>query len=204
MFVLGNHDYFGSSFEMVDRKVAELCKQYQNLVHLGDGEIIQLSPKTALIGHRGWFDGQAGAGAQTRVGSADRYHIDDFKNLDRAGYFRKLRDLGEEAAEYFRRVLPAALTRYNTVLVGTHIPPFTQGLRHGGTHCNWETQPFFANRSCGNCIVGVSRAFPRRNIIVYAGHSHSPSTFQVSSNITSRVAGAQPGRPAINEILNIQ
>ena len=204
MFVLGNHDYFGSSFEMVDRKVAELCKQYQNLVHLGDGEIIQLSAKTALIGHRGWFDGQAGAGARTRVGSADRYHIDDFKNLNKAQYFQKLRDLGVQSADYFRRVLPAALQRFQTVLLATHVPPFTQALRHRGSYCEWDRQPFFSNRSGGNAIIGISRtrSFASRQVIVYSGHGHCYSKFQ-SDNVEIRVAGAQPGFPALNGLQTI-
>lgn len=209
MFVLGNHDYFGSSFEMVDREVAETCKRYPNLVPLGYGEIIQLSPQTALIGHRGWFDGQAGAGARTRVGSADRHHIDDFKNLNKAQYFQKLRDLGDESARYFRCVLPAALQRFQTVLVATHVPPCTQALRHRGSHCQWERQPFFSNRAAGNAIIGISRSFRSfrsiapRKVIVYAGHTHCSTSFELS-NLEIRVAGAQPGFPAINKFLIIQ
>ncbi|MEO5914117.1 MAG: metallophosphoesterase [Luteolibacter sp.] len=204
MFVLGNHDYFGSSFEMVDREVAELCGRHQNLIPLGYGEIIQLSPQTALIGHRGWFDGQAGAGARTRVGSADRYHIDDFKNLNKAQYFQKLRDLGVQSADYFRRVLPAALQQFETVLLATHVPPCTQALRHQGSYCQWERQPFFSNRAAGNAIIGISRtrSFASRQVIVYSGHSHCYSRFQ-SDNVEIRVAGAQPGFPALNGLQTI-
>ena len=204
LFVLGNHDYFGSSFEKVDREVAKLCKRHQNLIPLGNGEIIQLSPNTALIGHRGWFDGQAGAGALTRVGSADRYQIDDFKNLSKAQYFHKLRDLGVQSADYFRRVLPAALQQFQTVLVATHVPPCTQALRHCGSHCQWDRQPFFSNRAAGNAIIGISRtrSFASRQVIVYSGHSHCYSMFQ-SDNVEIRVAGAQPGYPALNGLQTI-
>lgn len=204
MFMLGNHDYFGSSFAEVDRSIGNLCENHENLVPLGYGEIIELSPRTALVGHRGFYDGLAGAGPRTKVSSPDRHLISDFFGLDRSGYFQKLRNLGEESADYFRRVLPAALKRYETVILGTHVPPFTQSLRHSGSYCNWESQPFFSNRSTGNAIVGICRNFPCRSTIVFAGHSHSPSTVQVLSNLEIRVAGAQPGRPAINEILNIQ
>lgn len=44
----------------VDRSVAELCNRSRNLIQLGQGELIRLSPNTALIGHRGWYDGLAG------------------------------------------------------------------------------------------------------------------------------------------------
>lgn len=202
MFVLGNHDFFGSSFAEVDCAIEALCKTHPNLVPLGKGEIIKLSPDTALVGHRGFFDGLAGAGVRTRVGSADRYHIADFKGLDKRNYFQKLRGLGIESANYFRSVLPAALLRYQTVLVATHPVPCTQALRHGGTHCNWESQPFFANRAAGNAIIGISQRFPHRRVVVYAGHSHSSNRWEMG-NLKIQVAGAQPGFPAMQGIVTI-
>lgn len=201
--VLGNHDYFGSSFALVDQAVADLCARHRNLIPLGQGEIIELSRNTALIGCRGWYDGQAGAGSLTKVGSADRHLIDDFRNLDSARYFDILRKLGHESASYFRSVLPLALTRYNKVLVGTHIPPFTQALRHGGKNCTWDRQPYFANRSSGNAIFGITKRFPKRQVVVFAGHSHCYVEISLNSNLHVRVAGAQRGRPAIQPMITI-
>ncbi len=202
-FVPGNHDYFGSSFAIVDQAIADLCARHRNLIALGHGEIIELSRNTALVGCRGWYDGQAGAGAQTKVKSSDRYLINDFRNLDWARYFEKLRMLGNESAAYFRRILPMALTRYSTVLVGTHIPICTQVLRHGGTFCELDRQPYFSNRSAGNAIVGISRNFSGRHIVVYAGHSHCFAEFSLSSNLKIRVAGAQRGFPTFQPMITI-
>ena len=202
-FVTGNHDYFGSSFAIVDQAIADLCTRHRNLIALGHGEIIALSRNTALIGCRGWYDGQAGAGSRTKVGSSDRYLIDDFRNLDRARYFEKLRVLGLESAAYLRRVLPIALTRYSKVLVGTHIPLFTQALRYGGTHCELDRQPFFSNRSAGNAVVGISRNFTGRKIVVHAGHSHCPIKVRMTSNLEIRVAGARRGFPSFQPIITI-
>jgi hypothetical protein len=56
--------------------------------HSGMGEIIELSPDAAMIGHRGWFDGQAGAGEGIWIESPDHHKIDDFKNLDWRQLFR--------------------------------------------------------------------------------------------------------------------
>ena len=202
-FVAGNHDYFESSFAEVDRMIAELCISHRNLIALGHGEIIELSRNTALIGCRGWYDGQAGAGSRTKVGSTDRYLIDDFRNMDRARYFEKLRMLGRESAAYFRRVLPMALTRYSTVLVGTHTPICSQAIRYGGTQCAWDRQPYFCNRAAGNAIVGISRHFSDRQIVVYAGHSHSTAKFNLGTNLEIRVAGAQRGFPSFQPMITI-
>ncbi|MGB6220094.1 metallophosphoesterase [Haloferula sp.] len=198
-FTTGNHDYFGSSFEKVDGCIADVCRRHPNLVVLGGGEIIKLSPNTALVGHRGWFDGRAGIGSKTMVKSPDRELIHDFRGLSKDEYFLKLAALGDESARYIRQVLPCALMKYKAVYVATHVPPFTQALRHGGNYCRMGRQPFFSNRAAGNAIFGIARSFPDHRIMVRAGHSHSAANTRMSSNLEIRVAGAQPGRPAFQE-----
>jgi predicted MPP superfamily phosphohydrolase len=202
-FLLGNHDYFDGSIGEVDRAVIDLSRRCRNLIPLGHGEIIKLSPNTALIGHRGWYDGRAGAGAKTCVWSPDHRRIEDFKTHNRQQFFERLAELGDQSAGYFRRVLPEALRQYSKVLLATHVPVFYQGVKHSGTHCQWDRQPFYTNRAAGNAIVGITRMFPRRKVKIYAGHSHCATEFQMSGNLAIRVAGAQPGKPAFQEILRI-
>lgn len=202
-YLLGNHDYFGGSIGEVDRAVIALSRKHRNLIPLGQGEIIELSPGTALIGHRGWFDGQAGAGEGTSIDPPDHHKIDDFKLLDRRQFFERLRQLGEQSADYFRRVLPAALSRYSHVMIATHVPPFYQGVKYNGQDCRWERQPYFTNSAAGNVIVGILKRFPRRRITVHAGHSHSAANVRMSYNLAIQVAGARPGKPAFQEILRI-
>jgi calcineurin-like phosphoesterase family protein len=202
-YLLGNHDYFHGSLREVDQAVTDLSRSHRNLVPLGHGEIIELSPDTAMIGHRGWFDGQAGAGEGTRIESPDHHKIDDFRHLDRPQFFERLRQLGEQSATYFRRVLPEALRRYGHVMIATHVPPFYQGVKYDGRGCRWERQPFFTNSAAGNTIVGILKQFPHRRITVHAGHSHSAANVRMSRNLSIQVAGAQPGKPAFNGLLQI-
>ena len=202
-FILGNHDYFDGSFAAVDRAVEELCSRCRNLIALGHGEIIGLNHNTALVGTRGWYDGRAGAGASTWVDSPDRHLIDDFRGISKSEFFARLSGLGAESAHYFRRILPLALTAYRNVIVATHVPPFTQALRHGGSHCDWYRQPYFSNRSAGNVLMGIAKQFNHRRIMVHSGHTHSPAHSRMRSNLEIRVGGAQPGRPALQDILTI-
>jgi len=204
IFVTGNHDYYASSFLEVDREIKTLCLKQSNLIALGRGEIVELSKSTALVGHRGWYDGLAGSSSKTRIDCPDRYGIADFKYLSRAAFFRKLEQLGKESAEYFRQLLPYALTKYKNVLLATHVPPFTQGLRYDGKGCVWNKQPYFANRSLGNLIWGISKRFPDRQIQIYAGHTHSAASVQIRQNISLDVAGAKPGKPSIGKLLIIE
>ncbi|MCU0749406.1 MAG: metallophosphoesterase [Akkermansiaceae bacterium] len=202
-YLLGNHDYFHGSIREVERTVIALSQDHRNLVPLGQGEIIELSPDTALVGHRGWFDGLAGAGEETWIESPDHQKIDDFKHLDRREFFERLRQLGEDSATYLRQVLPAALSRYRHVMIATHVPPFYQGVKYDGRDCRWERQPFFTNSAAGNTIVGILKRFPHRRITVHAGHSHSAANVRMSRNLSIQVAGAQPVKPAFNGLLQI-
>ncbi len=203
MFTTGNHDYFGSSFELVDKAIKDVCAQNRNLIALGSGEIIELSKTTALVGHPGWYDGHAGSGAQTKVESPDRHLIDDFRGLDRKSFFQKLSLLGEASADYFRKVLPRALSQYPCVIVGTHVPPFTQGVRYDDRGCAWNRQPYFSNRAAGNLIWGMAKSFPHRRIQVHAGHTHSAALVRIRPNLSMQVEGAKPGCPARGELLTI-
>jgi len=203
IFTTGNHDYYGSSFEEVNQSLAQLCAKQSNLIALGNGEIIKLSKSTALVGHPGWYDGHAGSGSQSRVESPDHHLIHDFRDLDRKSFFQKLNLLGEESADYFRKVLPQALSQYSCVLVATHVPPFSQGLRYDGKGCVWNRQPFFSNRAVGNLIWGMAKSFPHRTIQVHAGHTHSAASVTIRPNLLLHVAAARPGYPDIGQLLTI-
>jgi predicted phosphohydrolase len=203
-FTLGNHDYFFGTMREVDRSVAELCKRNRNLIQLGQGEIIELSSNTALVGHRGWYDGRAGYGLKTRVTSPDHKWINDFRHLTKRKFFDRMRELGEDSADYFRQVLPEALDRYRKVLVGTHVPPCYQALKFSDHHCRWERQPYYANCSAGEVIIGISRDYPAGKITVHAGHCHSKARVAISQNLEVQVLAAKTGKPELKEILLIE
>lgn len=207
IFTTGNHDYYGSSFREVDQAIKTVCSEHPNLIALGSGEIIELSRSTCMVGHRGWYDGLAGSGTKTNVENPDRFAIEDFRNLGRTAFFRKINELGEDSAGYFRRVLPLALSCHRQVLLATHVPPFTQGIRYDGKGCVWNRQPFFANQTLGKLIWGISKRIsqssPNRRIHVYAGHTHSASKITLRPNLSMIVAGARPGYPSKGELMTI-
>ncbi len=47
-FVLGNHDFYSSTFIDVERRVAKICQQHPNLQHLDGTQIIPLLRKRRL------------------------------------------------------------------------------------------------------------------------------------------------------------
>lgn len=199
LFVLGNHDFYGSSFKMVEGIVAGVCRVCPNLHHLDGSEVVELSAETAVIGHRGWSDGRMGHGARSRIDNPDFTSIDDFRGLTREAAFSLMRELGRESARHFRDTLPRALRRYRQVIVATHFPPFTRAACFDGKPCGYAWQPFFTNISAGATLLRISENFPGRRVTVLCGHAHCPSRIRISANLEVLTSGARPGYPSIEQ-----
>lgn len=202
-FVTGNHDYFGSSFAEVDAGLNEVCHRHANLIQLGYGEIIRLSATTCLIGHRGWCDGLAGDGVETSVWSSDQSKISDFRGLDHDQFFDAMEAKGRDSAIYLRSILPAALSRYQTVLIASHFPPFPDGVIHEGRRAGDAWLPFYTNQSVGRLIAGIALNHPRKRIIVCAGHTHRPITTNILRNLELRVGAKLSARSGGVALLSI-
>jgi len=194
-FVLGNHDFIGSSFADVDRAVERVCAAQNNLRHLGHGEIVSLGGEAALIGCRGWPDGRAGWGSRSVVKSPDCEGIADFRGLSKPAVFERMEDLGKASARYFRETLPYALQCYRHVWIATHVPPFTQAAFYDGKPCGRHHLPHFTNWSAGSAIQGIARNYPKNRITVLCGHTHSGAVVDIAEGLEVRAGSARPGRP---------
>ncbi len=194
-FVLGNHDFIGSSFADVDRAVARVCAGQNNLRHLGYGEIVPLGGDVALIGCRGWPDGRAGWGSRSVVKSPDCEGIADFRGLSKPAVFERMEDLGKASGRYFRETLPYALQCYRHVWIATHVPPFTQAAFYDGKPCGRHHLPHFTNWSAGSAIQGIARSYPKNRITVLCGHTHSGAVVDIAEGLEVRAGSARPGWP---------
>jgi 3',5'-cyclic-AMP phosphodiesterase len=202
-FVLGNHDFYGSSFAAVESMVAGVCKAHDNLCRLGHGELIRLTDDTALVGHDGCGDGRMGWGRHTLARNPDFDAIEDFKGLSRKDQFDLLGKLGAESARYLRSVLPYTLTCYEHVFVATHVPPFTAGACFGKRPCDYLRQPFYVNIAMGGFLLRLAESFPTKRITVLAGHTHCAAKVQARPNLELRVGGAKPGNPKLQPLIDI-
>ncbi len=200
-FLLGNHDFYGSSFAEVDGISADCCRKHPSLHHLGQGEIVRLGPSSALVGHRGWADGRAYGGKRTSCRFPDQDGIRDLRYRSTFPAFRKMERLGRESGGYFRRVLPPALASCRHVLIATHFPPFAKAVRFDGQPCEPAKLPHYVNASAGAVIQRVGEHFPHTNITVLCGHSHHGNTVRVADNLEVRVGEARKGTPVIQGII---
>ena len=199
-FLLGNHDFYGSSFEEVDRITAACCAKHSNLQHLGQGEVVRLGPASALVGHRGWADGRAYGGRRTSQRFPDQDGIRDLRYRSTYPAFQKMERLGRESGAYFRRVLPYALASFRHVLVATHVPPFAWAVRFNGRPCESSHLPHYVNASAGAVIMRVGGHFPRTKITVLCGHAHHGNTVRLSDNLEVHVGQARKGTPEIQSV----
>jgi len=203
-FVLGNHDFHGSSFAVVDAGVADVCIRQGNLHHLGQGETIRLTSKTALIGHRGWADGRAGYGVRSVLKIKDAFCIDDFRSGSKEEVFSKMKSLGMASGEYFRGLLPYALQCYDHVIVATHVPPFTQAATYSGQQCGPLHLPHYSNISAGGVIQGIAGNFRNRRVTVLCGHTHDRAAIHIRPDIRVYAGAARPGKPQIQRVFDVE
>lgn len=202
-FVLGNHDFYFSSFREVHRTIKELCHDVPNLHWLGGGGVTALSAETGLIGHDGWADGRFGDFFNSTVEMTDYFLIEELAKIDSQRRFARLNARGDEAAAYIDRLLPEALRQYERVIMVTHVPPFREACVFNGEICDDNHLPHFACRAMGESLQEIMREFPERHLTVLCGHSHGHATVQIAPNLLVKTGGAEYGVPIIQEILSV-
>ena len=221
-FVLGNHDYYHSSFEKVHLKMRPYCQPESRLRFLGNGEVIPLGTDTVLVGTSGWADGRYGSYASSQVVLNDHLHIQDFARLGYEGQSwvgalarklglpwsappglaqrrQKILDLmnrlGDAAAAYIELVLFRALAGAGTVILLTHVPPFAEGCMPQGKPPKPKILPFYACKALGDTLLRIAERFPSKKILVLCGHTHGPTRVRIRPNLEVRVGAAEYHKP---------
>ena len=218
-FVLGNHDYYGSSIAAVRQAVGELCGRRARLRWLPACGVVTLSEKTALVGCDGWADARLGAPATTRVFLNDFIHIEELvatldpaaradpsrlRELDRGALHRELHALGDAEAARCRELVSAALATHEQVLVVTHVPPFAEACWHEGRHSDAEWLPYFTCAAVGEVLRELALAHPQRALTVLCGHTHGAGEAQIEANLRVLTGGAEYRRPRLQRVLTVE
>jgi predicted MPP superfamily phosphohydrolase len=203
-FVLGNHDFYGSSIDAVRAAITRLTHSSRWLHWLPQTGIVELGPDTALIGHDGWADGRFGKGVESNVMMNDYVQILDFIGLSVERRFRVLNDLGDEAAGYFDEILPEALSRYPHVIAATHVPPFKEACWYEGLHLSDDDGlPHFACEAVGKVLAQTMRRHPDHRLTVLCGHTHGQGVVDILPNLRVKTGGAEYGQPRLQELIEI-
>lgn len=202
-FVLGNHDCYHGSIAATRELARERTRTSAFLRWLPACGPVPLAPGTLLVGHDGWADGRFGNYAESQVELNDYQCIAELENLSRAERLSRLHALGDEAAAWVRAHLPSALARATRVVFATHVPPFREACWHEGRISDDAWLPHFACRAVGEALIEGLLPYPDRQMTVLCGHTHSPGATRPLPNPFVRTGSARYGRPAIQDVIEI-
>lgn len=202
-FVLGNHDYYHGSIERVRKLVETMSAESQFLRWLPSAGPVTLSETTGLIGHGGWADGRAGDYEFSVVSLNDFKLIEDFLGLDQEERLAKMQQLAGEASDFFLHALPRAFERWTRVIALTHVPPFAKAAWQGGRMSDQDWLPYFASEVVGKTLGPIMKRNPTRQLLVLAGHTHSPGEVEILPNLKVVTGGARYGFPEIQRVWEV-
>ena len=130
--------------------------------------------------------------------------IADLAWLGPAQRLAKLHELGDEAAGYFRRVLPQVLETYRRVLLLTHVPPFREAAWHEGAISSDHWLPHMSCKAVGDVLAELMGQHPDVEMTVLCGHTHGRGEATIRENLRVVTGGAQYGKPGVGGVLELE
>ncbi|QEF96080.1 Calcineurin-like phosphoesterase superfamily domain protein [Stieleria maiorica] len=202
-FVLGNHDFYGSSIAATRRSVTSLAREYPSLCYLTDAGPVELTPGQFLTGEDGWGDGTEGDYENSPVRLNDFVAIDDFRQVDPIRWPRLMREQGAQSAERLRQKLLALPASADRVIVATHVPPFRDACWYEGQTTDDFWAPFFVCGQVGSVLKRFAFERPEIHLTVLCGHTHHAGTAQLAPNLVVQTAAAEYGAPRVEQVLEL-
>ena len=209
-FVLGNHDFYRGSISETRDEVTRLAEQSEFLVYMTAVTVVELSPRTALIGHDGWADARLGDFHTSDVFLNDYVAIKELRKwkgefgIDKPALEEALQRLGDEAAHHFQDVLQQAVANHSSVIALTHVPPFKAAAWYDGRHSDDNWLPHFACKATGDALGSVMASEPQTRLLVLCGHTHGQGEVQISENLQVLTGEAEYGHPVIQRVFDIE
>lgn len=200
-FVMGNHDYYGSSVKNVRKKVKKFC-------WLGNDEGQALSETTFLTGVDGWGDCRLGDFEGSKLVMSDWIYISDLYKAYGTGIKSSLKNVlqrlaDNDAAQLKSNVEKAVSKGYRKIIITTHVPPFEEASLHLGKPGGPDGLPFYASKCLGDAILPIAESNPQLDFLWLSGHTHSRATYKPLSNMTVKVAKAEYYRPTVEEVFDV-
>lgn len=202
-FVLGNHDFYGSSFGATRRNVSAMSRDVSPLCYLTDARPLELEAGQFLVGEDGWGDATEGNFDESPVRLNDFVQIKDFQRVDPIDWQGLMHQLGTESAMRLRGKLNALPESACSVLVATHVPPFRESCWYQGKTTDDYWAPFFVCGQIGDVLKQFALENPNIQITVLCGHTHHGGRAEMLPNLTVLTASAEYGQPSTERVLTV-
>jgi len=206
-FVLGNHDYYRGSFQLVDRAVATTCRATEGL-HWLHHEVVPFADAVMLVGINGWYDAAYGD-RNTDLELTDFTLIEELfaaQDDSREGLLRACAERAQEQARTLELRLDDLVGRESLrqIVVATHVPPFQAAAWHQGKPSDDRWAPFFSNKALGDSLLRCAERHPAIDYTVLCGHTHGSGTYCALPNLTVHTGRAQYRAPDLAGFLEIE
>lgn len=209
-FVLGNHDYYGGSFQAVDERIAELCRQVENL-HWLQQTPTATSDDTILLGVNGWYDARYGDRSTDlqlndfrRITELFAAQDESRESLLKTCAQRADSDASALDAQLLNCYRPLSCKqspRPQHIIVVMHVPPFQQAAWHDGKPSDNRWAPFFSSKALGDVLLAHAGSQPHRQFTVLCGHTHGCGVYRPLPNLLVYTGKARYGAPELAGIL---
>jgi predicted phosphohydrolase len=191
-FVLGNHDFYDSSFKKVKEEVKSVVEteKFKNvLFYLSSKSFFDKQTKTLFVGADGWYDGEYSPFLDTTVEMNDYYTIVELNAL-RTKSVALLREeckcLSLADARQVKIDIEFGIAAFSPekIIVLTHVPPFKELSTHKGKISNETWLPCFTSKFFGDMILKVAQNNRGINFHLFCGHSHDKAEYKPLTNLT--------------------
>ena len=199
LFVLGNHDFYRGGIHDVRNAVKELCIKHDRLVYLTDNQYCQVSEKTIVFGHDGWYDGgYANWFKKGVVVMNDYYLIKEFIGKTNIEIFNLMNQFANSAkfliTDFGGNLIENHPTVENFVFL-THVPPFPENAVYNGKISDEFWMPNFSSKHCGDALLSLASKYHSKNFVSLCGHSHGKATYMARPNLRSETGISDYGNP---------
>jgi len=215
-FVLGNHDYYGSSIGIVRRKVSNLCVSSSHLKYMSNVPYVKFDKGVTLIGHDGWYDAQNGNPYGDNILMNDWIQIADFNSALRSSYggrtlnknviIRIARSIAQQAVNHVANGIKAVIKDSKHIVIMTHVPPFKESFNASEKYKetnSGEIIPWYTCKLMGDTLMAAAAAYPHVKFTVLSGHVHSHYDNDLLNNLTVKVGSAIYGNPQVSSVISV-
>lgn len=222
-FVLGNHDFYDSSYEDVNKQMVELSSMSNFLKYLPTTPYVQINNNTVIVGANGWYDGIHGRPSLDVI-MMDWIRMKDYQELfigspqnwegsarakpctakHLALILDKSRELSLNSAQQVTRGIKSAKRNsMKNVIVITHIPPFPQVCFYKGLPSLPTFVAWYSSKLMGDVLTQAAEQLQDMTFTVLCGHTHERRSVEIKKNLRVVSGQAKFGEVVVSDFVTV-